>query len=90
MIAILAISCTKQNLYNITNAFSPNNDGINDTFILPFASSSLTIFDRNNDVIYKSDNYTNNWTAENVKDGTYFYSIAYNGNTINGYVSIFR
>ncbi len=70
----------------IPNAFSPNNDGINDVFKingLP-GSSTLRIFTREGKIVYESDNYMNDWDGKD-KDGnqlqsnTYWYHLIYQG-----------
>lgn len=90
ILTVLFISCKKESLVNIPNAFSPNNDGINDTFIIPFTNTELIVFDRNGNQVYYSNPYLNNWTAENINNGTYFYSLVSDNKTYNGYISIFR
>jgi gliding motility-associated-like protein len=62
-------------------AFSPNNDGHNDNFIVHGADDSsdnlLTIFNRWGNIVYQQQNYTDQWKGHNNKgeelpDGTYF------------------
>lgn len=74
---------------SLAQGFSPNGDGVNDTFIISgiecFADNQpeLQIFNRWGDVVYSVSNYTNeqawngNWkgTGKNVPDGTYFYRL---------------
>ncbi len=66
----------------IPNVFTPNGDGINDYFFIKglsnYPGSSLTILDRNGNVVFQSLDYKNNWKAENLSDGTYFYSLIIN------------
>ena len=49
--------------------FSPNGDGINDSWKIPNISEmgkvQVKIYDRNGSIVYQSDDYQNNW------DGTY-------------------
>jgi gliding motility-associated-like protein len=66
---------------------SPNDDGINDTFTIEGIeafNNELTIFNRWGSVVYKIDNYKNDWDGvANVKHviqrhkkvpvGTYYY-----------------
>ncbi len=76
----------------IPNIFSPNNDGVNDSFLireLP-ANSSVTITNRWGKEVYSSSNYQNNWTAENIADGIYYYRILADGEPITGWVEILR
>ena len=66
----------------IPNVFTPNGDGVNDVFFIKglnhYSGSSLTILDRKGKVVYQSLDYKNNWKAENLADGTYFYSLILN------------
>ncbi|WP_020529853.1 gliding motility-associated C-terminal domain-containing protein [Flexithrix dorotheae] len=83
----------------IPNGFSPNNDGLNDSFKIigldQFSTHSITIFNRWGQKVYWSDNYKNNWTGisnngGSLPDGTYYYLITVDKNfkTYSGYVVI--
>jgi gliding motility-associated-like protein len=64
----------------VPNVITPNGDGKNDVFKIPGLPPycKLTIVDRNGRMIFRSDNYQNNWDAKdldnkNVEGGTYWY-----------------
>jgi gliding motility-associated-like protein len=70
----------------IPSGFSPNNDGINDSFVIirPFNSNvSLEVFNRWGNIVYKNSNYNNDWfgigvdnlLGQELPDGTYFYVV---------------
>ena len=71
---------------NIPGGFSPNNDGIDDTWKIqrPFGTKiSVQVFNRWGNAVYANDNYVNDWRGigvnnfigENVVEGTYFYIV---------------
>jgi len=59
-----------------------------------YERTSLVIFNRWGRIVYKSDNYQNDWDGGNLPDGTYFYVLECFGHTedktYQGSVSIFR
>lgn len=61
----------------IPNVMTPNGDGANDYFFIDglqfLENCELKIYNRWGGVIYKSENYQNNWDGEGAADGTYFY-----------------
>lgn len=61
----------------IPNTITPNGDMINDTFVVPglerFVSNELHILNRWNDNIYQAKEYKNDWAANGIVAGTYFY-----------------
>lgn len=63
----------------IPNIITPNNDGANDYFkignIEYHSNTSVIIFDRWGKKVYDNKNYNNEWKAEGLPDGTYFYII---------------
>ena len=89
----------------IPNGFSPNDDGMNDTYVIPniedcFENNELMIFNRWGDEVFKQQNYSedNAWDGTHqrnnklVPDGTYFYILKLNdGKDVeNGYIEICR
>jgi gliding motility-associated-like protein/uncharacterized repeat protein (TIGR01451 family) len=61
----------------ISNALTPNGDGKNDTFVIDgienYPGSTLVIYNRWGNEVYYSNNYSNNWSGENLSGGTYYY-----------------
>ncbi len=69
----------------IPEGFSPNNDGVNDKFIIENTGTdriNLEIYNRWGNIVYKSVDYKNDWDGrvnqgihigEDVPDGTYYY-----------------
>ena len=81
-----AWACIHSELFKVTvdiyvpNVITPNGDGKNDVFKIPGLPpySSLTIVDRQGRMIFKNDNYQNDWNArdlnnETLEGGTYWY-----------------
>lgn len=63
----------------IPNAFTPNGDGINDTFTIEgieaYDRVEVLIFNRWGNEVYKSERYNNDWAGLNLHDGVYYYMI---------------
>jgi gliding motility-associated-like protein len=83
----------EESKFTIPNVFTPNRDGVNDTFFirnLP-AGTFVTISNRWGKVIYSSSNYQNDWDGGNYPDGIYYFSvnIAAEGQ-FTGWVQIWR
>lgn len=87
----------------VPNAFSPNNDASNDTWniygLSQFPTSTIEVFDRWGQNVYRSVSYPNPWTGKNrgvdVPAGTYYYVIHLNEPNANlapvtGHVAIIR
>ncbi len=83
----------------IPNVITPNGDGKNDTFEVvgldAFKSNKLIIFNRFGNEVFRSINYQNNWSGENLKEGTYFYYLEIEDGTgvvhrNKGYVLLMR
>jgi gliding motility-associated-like protein len=86
------------------NAFSPDNDGTNDTWILPmndeYAQNKVVIFNRWGEIIRTFENYNNfdvvwdgsNMNNQQVVSGTYFYVIEVptSNISISGWVQVVR
>ncbi|UKJ06755.1 gliding motility-associated C-terminal domain-containing protein [Solitalea lacus] len=62
----------------IPNVFTPNGDGINDSFTISGIEqldNSLEIYDTRGKVVYKAMNYSNNWNGGGIPSGTYYYAL---------------
>jgi gliding motility-associated-like protein len=68
----------------IPNAFTPNGDGFNDTWVIQsscYTNLTVDVYDRWGSLMYHSDNYTsaNAWDGKyqgkNVPDATYYYVV---------------
>ena len=100
LIVISELGCRDTLIASITapfvpNAFSPNGDGKNDLFKIPFITNlkenNVVVFNRWGKKVFEADNYANTWDGENLPSGTYFYVVsAPNFKTMQGTVSIFR
>ncbi|POY34830.1 hypothetical protein C3K47_18500, partial [Solitalea longa] len=84
--------------FKVANVFTPNGDGINDTFTINGVEdfdSELQVFNRWGAEIYKSKPYKNDWNGSDLPEGTYFYTLRIKnkqGNTkvYSGYITILR
>jgi gliding motility-associated-like protein len=79
----------------IPNIFTPNGDGINDRFVIGgsqgFPNSRLEVYNRWGGLVYEEDSYQNNWDAQDVADGVYFYIYSRrDGEKFSGTVTISR
>ena len=84
----------------IPNIFSPNGDGIHDTWVIEYLDtypgSTVDIFNRYGQKIFHSEGYTKPWdgtiNGKPVPIGTYYYIVnPKNGRTImSGYVDVIR
>jgi gliding motility-associated-like protein len=79
----------------IPNVITPNNDAANDFFKIKniefHPNTNVTIFDRWGRKVYENPNYNNEWKADGVSDGTFFYVIDVpDDKKYNGFVTVFR
>jgi len=84
----------------VPNVFSPNGDGINDTWVIPylqlFSSAIVEIYNRYGQPVFKSTGYYTPWNGKlNGKDlpiGTYYYIIKLNPQSkpLNGSITILK
>jgi len=71
----------------IPNGFSPDGDGVNDTFVLPpNIGVTFRVYNRWGNIVYENEQYDNTWDGranrgvvfgERLPDGTYFYTLEY-------------
>lgn len=78
----------------IPNVFSPNNDGLNDTFVIEngkYFENSLTVYNRWGQAVYEAKNYKDSWRANGVPEGTYYYVFTImNDREYTGHLTIVR
>lgn len=84
----------------VPTAFTPNNDGQNDFFVIPCLQNStkragLAVFNRWGNLVYRTDDYNSTWdgTHQNqaLPDGVYFYILEIKGEMPqNGSIEIKR
>ena len=82
----------------IPNAFSPNGDGINDTWVIKglqgYPDSKVQIYNRWGQLVYNSRGYTSPWdgryNGSPLPVGTFYYVIVANNITYAGWVALLR
>ncbi|WP_162054401.1 gliding motility-associated C-terminal domain-containing protein [Pontibacter pamirensis] len=81
----------------IPNIFTPNSDGLNDTFHIRGlnkveGSKQLTIYNHHGQEMYKNTNYRNDWSGKGLTSGVYFYSLQVPnlGKRYKGWVEVAR
>ena len=83
----------------IPNVFTPNGDGKNETFFIErldlYSENQLIIINRWGSTVYEKKGYLNDWTANGLVDGTYFYVIkvktaSAQWQEFKGYVTVMR
>lgn len=84
----------------INNAFSPNGDGVNDTWVINILDgttpNNVKILNRYGDVLVSFENYDNvnvvwdgtNKSGNALPSGVYFYEIQVEGEVVTGWVNI--
>jgi len=80
----------------IPKGFSPDGDGISDTFIIPgienYPDNELTVYNRWGSKVFNKKHYKDDWDGYSDSSngklpvGTYFYILKANGKTFSGYV----
>jgi hypothetical protein len=88
----------------VPNVFTPSDSpGLNDTFMVqyglqkiipgndPLIQIGIKIYNRWGKLVYQNSNYKNDWAAENIDGGTYFFEVSLNGeNTCKGWVEVLK
>jgi gliding motility-associated-like protein len=79
---------------SIPNVITPNGDTYNDFFIIDnnLRGARLKIVNRWGKSIYFSESYQNDWNAENVSPGTYYYTLGdiCGNTTVKGFIQVIK
>ena len=69
----------------IPNIITPNEDGFNDTFMIPcnpkYPDSNVQIFNIWGDKVFEQTPYDNEWDGGSLPTGTYYYVVKFSPNT---------
>ncbi|MES2131054.1 MAG: gliding motility-associated C-terminal domain-containing protein [Bacteroidota bacterium] len=79
----------------IPNIITPNGDNANEFFKIKnieyHPHTNVTIFDRWGRKVYENPNYNNEWKAEGVSDGTFFYVVDVpDDKKYSGFITVFK
>ena len=76
------------------NIITPNGDGLNDYFKIKGLENTsgwqMKIYNREGVNVYQSDDYRNNWNANELSDGVYFYMMQKNNQKFTGNVHVYH
>lgn len=98
-VSVEADAARMQSLQEISNVFSPNGDGVNETWqilnIDNYPDNDLVIINRWGNEVYRSKSYRNQWDGGQLSAGTYYYVLKVKVcdgtyQTHKGYVMIMR
>jgi gliding motility-associated-like protein/uncharacterized repeat protein (TIGR01451 family) len=100
-----ATASVEPSCLTVYNEFTPNGDGLNDTFRIDcieyYPNNTLEVFNRYGSPVYKTSRYANDWDGtanvdgvvrrnEKLPVGTYFYVLEIDGNAQTGWLYIMR
>lgn len=89
----------KKDALTVFNAFSPNNDGVNDVLKIDglekTRATAFLVFDANGREVFQTKNYKNDWNGtkngQSLPEGTYFYKLDDGaGQNYTGYIQLSR
>jgi gliding motility-associated-like protein len=94
---IVKYRCPMQPVLEVPNVFTPNDDGKNDFFMMNHAyigTFSIQIVNRWGILVFESNTIDDPWNGQTTKnepaaDGTYFYTITYEGAEIKGVKTVY-
>jgi gliding motility-associated-like protein len=88
--------CQSGDITLMPNVITPNGDSKNDSFVIPkfhlYPINTLMVYDRWGQLVYSVGNYDNNWAAEGLSGGIYFYTLIIDGGRkrIKGWLQVIR
>jgi gliding motility-associated-like protein len=81
------------NEVSIPNLLTPNNDKLNDRFVITCIENkgwALEVYNRWGKLVYINSNYQNDWNGDHINDGVYFYMLKKDEIIYRGWVQIIR
>jgi gliding motility-associated-like protein len=85
---------TFDHILSISNVITANNDGINDSWVVDnaqlYPDVQVQIMNRWGKIVYQSNGYKNDWSAQGLDGGTYFYSMKFRGTERSGYIQVLK
>lgn len=101
--AVVLVTVGAETACRIPSIFTPNEDGINDAFVIPclndplkFPNNEVILFNQWGDEVFRREGYENNWrgtyNGEDLPDGPYYYVINFGDGTdpASGYIMLQR
>ncbi|MCK5762678.1 MAG: gliding motility-associated C-terminal domain-containing protein, partial [Clostridiales bacterium] len=65
----------------IPTMISPNDDGLNDVFYVihldRYKNTKLYVYNQDSKLVYQSEDYQNDWSADGLSDGSYYYLLKF-------------
>jgi len=100
-IAVVNLQVGDLNNCVVPSLFTPNNDGVNDNFLVPcfetdnFPNNIVSIFNQWGDEVYRSENYQNDWqgtyNGSELPPATYYYVVEFGDSQMKaGYLILER
>lgn len=81
ILVVREISSLLSSKFSIPNIITPNNDGKNDAWIVKDEENpeviNIEIYNRWGKLVYAQNNYRNQWKADNLSSGVYYYKILF-------------
>lgn len=96
--ATITVTIQKLDL-EIPNMITPNGDGANDKWVIKglekYTQHEIVIFNRWNNMLYRSKNYHGEWDGQGLNAGTYYYTLRIldiygKWHTVNGYIMLLK
>ncbi|GGH06140.1 T9SS type B sorting domain-containing protein [Sphingobacterium alkalisoli] len=80
----------------IGNFLTPNNDGVNDFWVIKnldlYTQNEVSVFDSSGNIIFTKRNYANDWNGVSVAGrlatGVYYYKVVVDGEVFTGSISV--
>lgn len=87
----LATESCNSDIVNIPNVFTPNDDGVNDTWtVVSPNEAEVSILNRWGNLVFSEKSKTIIWDGNNLSDGVYYYIIETKNTKKTGFIHLIR